>query len=282
MGSITVYADVLFLVNFSMDFLTLYLTGRLTGKTMRRRNLLLAAGVGGAVGTLLLAVRAPERLTVLLGLLLSVGITRIAFGAFGQRRRLLRDSLIVWGAGALLGGIMTFVMSLGQPTAEASGARFPEAFALCFGIALLLTRLTKTARGQKSLPVSAEADGITLHFEALCDSGSFAADPMTGLPAILVRREALGELMPLLEREDCPLRLRLIPVDSVGGSRLLRGFIPDRLFVNGKEESAVLAECGESAFAGYDALLPSVLCGTGDSVFLKKTEEKSCSSEHPC
>ena len=46
-----IYADVLFAVNFSMDFLSLYLTGKVFRARMRPVPLTLAAGIGALYGT---------------------------------------------------------------------------------------------------------------------------------------------------------------------------------------------------------------------------------------
>ena len=50
----TVYADILFVINFSMDFLILYITGRLLHEKNIPRKLIFAAAAGGVYSVLVL------------------------------------------------------------------------------------------------------------------------------------------------------------------------------------------------------------------------------------
>lgn len=262
----TVYADILFLVNFSMDFLTLYLTGRLLHKPLRKFRLITAAFIGSAAGTVYSLVSdmtetAGTFVTILSGLLISAAMVRISFGKSASKASLLRDSFSVWGAGTLLGGIMTFVLSLGEPVYMAENNNFIPAFAACFFISIGLTRLFSSAKSKKSACVTVEAAGTTHKFEALCDSGSFAAEPISGLPVIIVRKTAIGDWSDKLEEIPCPLKLRMIPLHGVGGDCLLRGFLPEKITVNEREVRAVIAVQDNTAhFAGFDGIIPAAIC----------------------
>ena len=46
----TLYGDVLFLVNFSMDFLTLYITALILHRSVKKRRFVLSAAIGGVYG----------------------------------------------------------------------------------------------------------------------------------------------------------------------------------------------------------------------------------------
>ena len=256
---ITVYADILFLINFSMDFLTLRLTGTLTSKPLSRSRLLLSAVLGSLAGTV--SMFFLDGLPFLLcGLLTAVGMTRIAFGK-GGRMRLLRDSVILWGTGTLLGGIMTSVLSLGNAVwTEGGDEPFLPVFLLCFAVSSSLLRLTGNSSAKKSARVTVTACGVTVSFAALCDSGCLLTEPISGMPVIVASRRSLGTLAELLVSEAPPLRLRMIPADGVCGHRLLRGFLPERTDVDGKAVSAVIA-CDDSGtdYGGFEGIVPAKL-----------------------
>ena len=116
----TVYADILFLVDASMDLVVLWLCARLFHRGITTGRLLVSAAVGGlgSVGLLFL----PERgwLILCTGLLLSAGMTLVSFG-YGTARRFVTMWIAVWGCGALLGGVMTMLMRLGKPVYTAAG-----------------------------------------------------------------------------------------------------------------------------------------------------------------
>lgn len=263
----TVYADILLLVNFSMDFLTLYLTGKLLHKPLAKLRLIFAAILGSIGGTVFSLTAGQSEsvgtlMSVAAGFALSVLMVLISFGRYRSKTALLRDSISVWGAGTLLGGIMTFLLSLGEPVYMSENNSFLPAFAACFIISVGLTRLFSSAKSKRRASVTVEVLGNSRTVEALCDSGSFAAEPISGKPVIIVRRSALGEWSDMLVSDACPLKLRMIPLNGIGGGCLLRGFLPDKVTVDGREVEAVIAvREGAEDFAGYDAIVPARLCG---------------------
>lgn len=262
----TVYADILFLVNFSMDFLTLYLTGRLMHKTIRKWRLIIAAFVGGTAGTAYLLtteIIATEAklFTILFGIFISTVMAIISFGKSTSKIMLVRESLSVWGAGTLLGGIMTLILSLGEPVYIADNSNFFTAFGACFLISIGLTRMFSIAKSKKSVRVRVEAVGIVHEFDALCDSGSFATEPISGLPVIIVRKTAIEDWVEKLEAIPCQLKFRMVPLHGIAGDCLLKGFLPEKLTVNKIETRAVIAVQDNSVcFAGFDGIVPATIC----------------------
>ena len=171
---------------------------------------------------------------------------------------------MIWGAGALLGGVMTALFSLGTPVFS-SGGSFPAAYLISAAVSFLWTRIRRTEGTARQVRIRIEAAGEGAEFTGLCDTGSRAAEPIGGLPAILVKRRAVPGLSALLDRtlagEATGMRLRMIPVKGVGGERLLPGFLPDRVLVDACETEAAVALDGEGErYGGEDALLPSALC----------------------
>ena len=250
-----------------MDFLTLYVAGRITSKKLRKRNLIFSAILGALIGTAMLFLQVGTGLTysamtVLLGFAVSCVMTRIAFGGYHAFAELVRDSVIVWGAGALLGGIMSFIMSLGTPVYFGGAGDFTLPFALCAAAASFGVRLFSSRKAKRSAEVTVCVGTEVLHVQSLCDSGSFLTEPISSLPVIIVCERELGEIgVRLSDSVPCGLKLRLVPVKGIGGERLLRGFVPDKVTLDGREVDAVIASDTESSdFSGYGGIVPSVLC----------------------
>ncbi|MBR5312361.1 MAG: sigma-E processing peptidase SpoIIGA [Clostridia bacterium] len=255
----TVYADILFLINFSMDFLSLCLAGRLTSERMERRRLLLSAACGSFLGTAAMFVL-DGIVFVLCGLGCAVLMTRIAFGK-QKRTRLFRGSVILWGTGTLLGGLMTSVLSAGDAAAvRDADAPFPAVFLLCFAVSSMLVRLAKGVSAKTAARVTVSAGGMTVSFDALCDSGCLLTEPISGMPVIVASAEVLGRIGEMLAEDRPVLRLRMIPADGVCGRCLLRGFVPDRVSADGRDISAVIA-CGGTGtdYGGYSGIIPARL-----------------------
>lgn len=243
-----------------MDFLSLCLTGKLTSNKLSRPRLLLSAGFGSLLGTCAMFVMSGVPF-VLSGIVTAVLMTRVAFGKH-RLPHLLRGSVILWGTGTLLGGLMTSVLSLGKAVSLDPGDETPflPVFLVCFAVSSLLMRLTKNFSGRKSARITVAAGSITASFDALCDSGCLLTEPISGIPVIIAGSKALEAFLPSMNPENPSLRLRMIPADGVCGHRLLRGFVPERVTVDGREVSAVIAadESGTD-YGGFDGIVPAGL-----------------------
>ncbi len=264
----TVYADVLFLINFSMDFLTLYFTGKVLSKPMKTVRLCLSASIGALVGTsaTVLVDSAALFANIVLsvaGFALSAVMMLVAFGKYISVLSLLRDSVILWGSGALLGGVMTALLSLGEPVfvGHGGGGVFAEAFVVCFAVSSVVVRLFSSGRAKKFCTVSFTAAGECVTFSALTDSGNLLREPISSLPVVIVSHTAVSQFALVPDRES-NLHVRLIPMKSVGGERLLYGFLPDIITVDGAEVRAVVAVDNENnSFGDCAGIVPQSLVG---------------------
>ena len=263
----TVYADILFLVNFSMDLLTVYLTGKAMHRPIKPVRCCFAGVIGGAVGTAetLFFSDSAEWTHILLimsALILSVVMTLVAFGKQKSFLYLLRDSVILWGAGALLGGIMTLVLSLGEPVfiSNDSSASFAAVFFVCFFISSLVIRMFTAVKQKKSVTVNVSAAGEKISFSALVDSGNIALEPLSGLPVVIVSEKACAVFSGMTDSADGRLKIRAVPVKGIGGERVLMGFVPERITLGECERRAVVAiDKTNPSFGGCDAVVPSSL-----------------------
>lgn len=242
-----------------MDVLTLVLTGKLTSEKLSRPRMVLSAALGGLIGTaaMFLLDGIPF---VVCGLFTAVLMTRTAFGTCRGILPLLRNSVILWGTGTLLGGLMTSILSLGDAVHTGGGdERFLPVFLLCFAVSSLVVRLMGHRSAKTSAEISLTACGCTVTFSALCDSGCLLTEPISGMPVIVAAEKSLGSLAAMLDTERPSLRLRMIPAEGVCGHRLLRGFVPENVSVNGREVSAVIA-CGSGTdCGGFGGIVPTKL-----------------------
>ena len=106
-----IYADVLFIINFSMDFLSLYIVGRLMHFHMKAWRVILGASLGALYGVLelLLAVSPFPKILITLGVLCLTCF--IAFG--GCRFHTYAASVALnFGVGMLIGGMMTILCAV--------------------------------------------------------------------------------------------------------------------------------------------------------------------------
>lgn len=275
---VTLYADVLFLVNFTMDFLTLFAVSSLLRRKVRTLRLVLSSAVGGVYGVASCFMGGPLIIRLCINLAVSALMCHIAY-----EKKILPTLAAFYGGGCLLGGIMTALYSLVttssiDPSAFASDGSGPAGDIPLGWTAVVATVMTAAViAGGRLLKKRREAFDVTVTvgsskgkftFSGICDSGNLLRDPIGGEAVIILEKSAFLSTIPDSERSffeggtppDSPPRsLRVIPCDSVGGHSVLFGYLPAELLINGEPAEGVIA-MGEGSFDGREALVPSVLC----------------------
>ena len=274
----TVYADVLFFVNFSMDFITLWLSALITSRERSALRMSLASAFGGIYGVLSVFFSLSGTLSYITAFAVSTAMSFIAFG-YGGLSSLLKQSALIWGCGALLGGIMTAILSMGSAYYE-TGASGGSMLSVVAGVAVIIVyftvRMISSARGRRCVTVEVSFRGQKDSFQALCDSGNLMRDPLCGDPVILISSEITEKLCGsdinrallnldtrVLSEKGIPLRI--IPHKSTDKKEVLAGFVPDGVTVisDKKKHSVhcVLCPIGtdKKYFAGCAATVPHAL-----------------------
>ena len=103
----TLYGDVLFLVNFSMDFLTLYITALILHRSVKKRRFVLSAAIGGVYGVAACFMGGALIFRIAVNIAVSVLMCCIVFG-----EKPLAPCALFYGTGCLLGGVMTAVFGM--------------------------------------------------------------------------------------------------------------------------------------------------------------------------
>ncbi len=246
----TVYADVLFVINFSMDVLSLYIAAKITSQKVIALKLAAGGTIGGIYGVVSLFV--PGGRLVSLPLSIMVGTLVVAVG-LGIRscKNFIVSSVLFFVAGGTLSGVMTAVMSITGRVDSGGGVDLsPRAFALCAAVSAVLTLFSGkiysfTGRVKKVEIMIAEGDA-KFHGEALVDSGNLVREPISGRPCIIVRARDVRDLIPSdLYREvigdgsdlsrllsETLMKTRLVPIKGVGESRIMLAYRPERIEIN--------------------------------------------------
>lgn len=285
----TVYADVLFLINFSMDFLVFYICARLSRRRLDPLRSALGAAVGGAYGVAALFIPSDGILPILCDLVSLGVICMIAFYTKNERiRDLIGRCALFAGVSAILGGIMTALYSalnrsgLAALEGEAGDDISVWLFALlaaaggaaAFAGGKRMRRLA-TAK-QSDIVISFESN--TVRLRAMTDTGNLLSDPLSGRGVALCELEAVSDVFPreLVEFWKCgdigataslpekyAARLSYIPAKGAlgGKSVLLAAISPDSLKLIGEagevETDVLVAPVPHKLSAGDSrALLP--------------------------
>lgn len=281
------YGDIFFLINFAMDFIALYLTGKLTKTKLKPVRSCFAAALGGIYSVAALLIESAPPFNFIITLLVSLLICLVAGNGQGVTE-ILKFWVIFIVASGMIGGIMSALFSTISrfsderisPGEDAAGKISLWLFALVTIISLILAYLTirissgSTPRGAIGIKVT--EGGKSAEFDAICDSGNFLRDPISGRAAVIVSTDALKNVLPeeviraaerdiISEIARLPSvfarKIRLLPAGTVCGSGIIMGYTADRItIIKGKKEKdieAILALVkSENIKKGYGGILP--------------------------
>jgi len=261
-----VYVDVLFATNLAVNYLLLLAAGKLIGKSVSVRRLLIASVAGAVYATSAVFLRLSAAYSL---------PARIAFGLFmvaisfpGQRPQSFAIaaaafylcSAIVAGTAMALQGYSVSILS--HAPGEPSGGDVH--WWVMVGSLAVLAAFPVMARAGgfqpgRPLPLlgfELEVAGRRLGLTGLVDTGNNLRDPVTGLPVVVVDWEPLRRIMPRdvasfftstwdrvpehLSRTPMGRRLRLVPYESVAGRRgILPAFKPDHIVILEKDGNRI-------------------------------------------
>jgi sigma-E processing peptidase SpoIIGA len=271
------YADVLFLVNFTMDFLSLYIAASLTRRRVKALRLTLASAIGALYGVASCFMGGTLLFRIAINIAVAFVMCIVAFNG-----RILPAVAVFYTCGCMLGGIMTALFSFADGTSLTTSmldrgnsntfGDIPLGWAAVVAIVAALAaiaggRIIKKRGSAFDVTVTVVSDTGCYVFDGICDSGNLLTDPIGGQAVIILEKEAFLSTLKASDRaffegfERFPegFPLRIIPSDTVNGHGLLYGYLPRRVSVNGSEKNAVVA-MGDGTFDGRKALVPSTLC----------------------
>lgn len=233
-----VYADLVMLFNFLVDFLLLLGTNQLSGFPAAPGRCCAAAALGGIYSGLCLL---PE--LRFLGNLLwrTVCLGLMGAMAFGFRADAVKRT----------GVFLLLTMALGGLALSFGRSAWTSVMLSAVGLWLLCrVSFGGAAGGQEFLPLELTREGKTVKLTALRDTGNTLRDPITGEQVLVISPEAAYTLTGLTAQElRRPLEqlgrlpgLRLIPYRAVGtGSGFLLALRFEEARIRGKRRSLIVA-----------------------------------------
>ena len=284
----TVWGDLLFFVNFCMDFQCLFLTAKLLHRPFFVWRAALFAGLGAIYAVAALFMETS-------GVIAFLADCAVCFlmcmGAFVQKNcrtvHVFLPFLVYFGVSFAVGGAMSGMAALLSHIELPISANESEVSTGLFfllatvgGISTFLWgRMTQRRAGQTRACLRVGIGDSAVSLCAMVDTANLLTDPISGKPVVIVSRAALQDLRPqslvrVLTADDVSAlgeldaqdarRVRLLRAGSVTGERLLFAISPDWAFLDcGKGEVAVeLLLAPTVLHMGFDeceALLPAEL-----------------------
>ena len=256
MGVATVWIDLLFFVNFCMDFQCLFLTAKLLHRPFPLWRSVLSAALGAAYACAALFLVTGSVLAFLADCAVCY---LMCAGVFWDRamhpRHLLAPFGVYFGVSFAVGGVMSGTASLisradlpiGVSADQVSTGAFFLLAALGGITTFLWGRFCRRRAVGKTVKLTVTAFGKTLCVQGMVDTANLLRDPVGGRPVALLDSRAAGELLPLAlldaaARGDTAAlaalpaalaaRVRLVPAKTATGKGLLFAIAPDAALVD--------------------------------------------------
>lgn len=273
----TLYIDVYFLINFTVDLISLHFASLFSKVPTGMLRLVFSSLILSLLSCIFVLLDGALVTNVVLYSAMVLVLTIIFPSAVSLIRR-IKLAVLCFVLMLLSGGIVYFLFNalkevLPQQAFSADVNRKALVIAIviliCLGIIKMLLALFSNTQSERSAKIKLELMGRTIEICALVDSGNLLKDPIDSTPVMLVKKEAALSILPdgipdfnSCSGTDIGKRVRLIPVNRNGVSEILVGIRPERavlLLGAGEEEIKInfVIDKEGGTFGGYEGLLPA-------------------------
>lgn len=280
----TVYIDVYFLINFTVDILAAFVSLKMLHTKIYMKRLIFVGVIGGLLSVIQIFVKSVL-LNIILAAFFIFLISLFSCGEISLGRR-IRFILLYYFSSFLIGGTVSFVYEImdrylhdiiknSQDTTNRKVLIFSLIILLIIGGLRLFIMMFSDSIKEKSTRLVIKIDDKTLDLEALIDTGNLVRDPMNMNPVVFIKRICAEEIFPESVIDLCDIdnleigyrkRIRLIPVTRNSSTHVMTGVKVDKVFIclNSKMEeidATVVVDKEEGTYGGFLALTPYVTTG---------------------
>ncbi len=266
---ITVYVDVLFLINFSVDYIVLLLTAGVFHFEMKKwRGILVSVGM--AIYGLWALLMCGSYLLLILSAVLSVlAACRMAFPIRGVKM-LVKCMFVYTALSFLCGGLVELLFRMtrnltGSMAGERDGIQVLVFAGLALASAVMIhigNRLLDRGRGVKYIHLSFSLPHRTFKAMMLVDSGNMACEPLSGRHVVFLTEkyaQKSGFKQYINNNEEILKFKRVICIDTANGRRAIEAYICNEIKLQNKTVGGAIAVMQSEINDICDGVFPSAL-----------------------
>ena len=236
----TVYADILVLVNFVVDYFLVSIACHFLQKKPRLWRLILASFLGGVFSLYILFPQSNTIIQIFIQILMSMTLCAVAIG-FKSAKSFLRSAAVLFGVNFAYSGAMIAVWIIFEPYGMVINNSvvyfnispiFLIVFSVVgyFAVVLLRKIFKKPFSDNTYCSVTLFCQNKSLALNGIADTGNSITD-VFGVSEIFITD--VGVVDELMSSEKLnPARYRKIPCSTVTGERLLEGYRIDSAKIN--------------------------------------------------
>lgn len=239
----TVYIDVLITVNLFIDFFLILCVKLLLHLRAGLLRMILGAAAGGLLSLTALLPALPFLLNLAADAALSAPIVLIAFGRC-KWQTFIRRVGVFFLCSFVFCGVMVALYTALHPKGMAiynnvvyfniSPLLLIMLTLACYGVIKLFDRFSKSEVTKRVCDIKVYGRNGSTSFAALADTGCQVREPFSGYYVIIAEKELLKEL--ILQQQG----FRVIPYHTLSGSGIVRGYLPQKVLIDGSEAAQPL------------------------------------------
>lgn len=252
-----IYAEALFLINFSALFISLAPSVKLFGISRQRH--IISAVIGGILAVMAFSQTGFNLFPALNSLIVAAITFKKNSKAYIMffATQLIMYAVILTVLSVYSGGTGIIIQN-GILYINISLYAFILSFLLAYPCVSIMIRVCHSQSKNNIHRLKITKNRKTINVKALFDSGNLLTEPRSGKNVILVSRKALSELNPdNILTNELPL---IIPYRSVGHSGVITGFNADKIIIDNKKEinDAVIGISEQEFSADCEALIGGI------------------------
>lgn len=285
--TMVVYGDLLFLINFSMDFLCFYISCRLLHLKLPTSRACLSAVIGGvySVISIFLVLNKVQAFVIDIAVLIFMCLI-VYLHKNTVFKKIVKGIFLYFFVSALLGGLMTALYSLfNRVEMFTSDMGMGEgidvwifAFLVVMGSLITLKggKIFRSASSKKIANLEIESELGKVELCALIDSGNLVSEPISGKSVVFVNIEKCKNIidksiynavsnnsnMDIMSLEILQ-KIRIIPTKAISG----KAFLSAMKFKN----VSVISEKQRKKIDVYVAFVNSNFLGEYDAIISDET-----------
>lgn len=280
----TVYLDILFCVNFIIDYAVLASVKRFLSLNTRSFRLMCGAFTGALSSFVILLPSMPVYLSLMYNIVSALILTGAAFLPM-KRSVFIKASVSFFMVSFCYCGLMTAIIEIFAPEnvivrnnsvyIGVSPLMLIALTLVCYTVMRIIFRITGRGVPRNiKCKVRVSYRSRLIETEGTIDTGNTLHEPFSGDCVIVGRAEIFKSMlnaeqcMNLKDGTALPEGVRLVPFSSVGGCGVIPAFKPAYIkIINGGDEnevSAYVALCSDKNMTdGVDVLVPAELIMKG-------------------
>lgn len=260
----TVYIDVLFVVNLIINYFILLAVSQLMHRRDKRLRIFLGALFGALYAVFMFFPQVRFLYSAILKLLVSMGIVLISYKISGIKN-FCAVLMYFYVISMLFGGVIYAVQYFAAPPilSVRNGITYLDISPLflivssagCYVLVSLFSRFFhRNTHTRDIYSIRIESEGMAADMKALLDNGNSLTDAISGKPVIIAEYEKVKKLIPemlretfknggvadpkLIESAGYTKRYRVVPFKSVGSAQgILPAFHPDSVKIIGTDQT---------------------------------------------